>query len=573
VHEPGQEVTTVVADWPDPIEELCWSPDGAWLLFVAREPEDRVWWETPEDRRPPIRLDRLGYQEDGVGWTFNRPHQAFVVPAGGGEVRKLSVGGYDDTDVSWHPDSRGVVLVSRHQADRDRSILNEVYVQPLEAGAEPRRVTELPRSYARPRFSPDGGRIAVTATDVQLFPSTVDLAVIEVASGRVDVVSSELDRDCDPGTVSTPGPIWLDGQTLAVLVEDAGAVHAYACRLAERPRWQPLLDGDRRITALDARGDLLAFTCSSPQEPPALAVRSGDGPERTVHDPNAGIASQRDLRPLRHRRVDVGGGVTVDSWLMVPDPGRWAAPHPLLVFMQGGGTQHGPQWSHEFQLLTSAGFAVLTLNPRGCAGYGKAWERTVCAPTSATPGRGWGVDDIGDVVAVVQDTLADDDLLDAARVGVLGGSYGALVTTWLLATTDHFAAGWAERGPYNLFSLAGTNDESPWFFETYLGPRPGQDPSAYWTPSPIRVAEGITAPLMIVHSEQDRRCPIQQAEELFMALKLLDREVELVRFPGEGHGLTRTGSPVHRLQRFELLLSWFGRWLTPTPDGSGPSAG
>ena len=139
---------------------------------------------------------------------------------------------------------------------------------------------------------------------------------------------------------------------------------------------------------------------------------------------------------------------------------------------------------------------------------------------------------------MVRDMLGTSQSSDASRVGVQGGSYGGLVTTWLLAASDDFAAGWAERGPYNLFSLAGTNDESPWFFEAYLGRSVVEDPSAYWATSALRLAEGITAPVAIMHSEEDRRCPIQQAEELFMALRLLGRTVEFYRFPGEGHGLS-----------------------------------
>jgi dipeptidyl aminopeptidase/acylaminoacyl peptidase len=197
--------------------------------------------------------------------------------------------------------------------------------------------------------------------------------------------------------------------------------------------------------------------------------------------------------------------------------------------------------------------------------------RAVSGPAAATPGTGWGTVDIDDVLTVVRDVLAVSPELDASRVGVQGGSYGGLVTTWLLAESDVFAAGWAERGPYNLVSLAGTNDESPWFFETYLGRTVVEDPAAYWASSTLRLAAGITAPIAIMHSEDDRRCPIQQAEELFMALKLLGRPAEFIRFPGESHGLSRTGSPVHRLQRLELLTEWFSRWLRPValahPDG------
>ena len=164
----------------------------------------------------------------------------------------------------------------------------------------------------------------------------------------------------------------------------------------------------------------------------------------------------------------------------------------------------------------------------------------------------------------MEHTLGAVGELDAERVGVMGGSYGGLVTTHLMGQTALFRAGWAERGPYNLLSDAGTKDEAPWFFEAYLGGDHLQDPDSYWAASPLRVAAGITSPLAIVHSENDYRCTIGQAEELFMALKLLDREVEFIRFPGEGHSLTRNGSPVHRLQRSQLLTEWFGKHLSPS---------
>jgi dipeptidyl aminopeptidase/acylaminoacyl peptidase len=257
----------------------------------------------------------------------------------------------------------------------------------------------------------------------------------------------------------------------------------------------------------------------------------------------------------------VAPDVVVDSWLVTPEAPTGRI--PLIVWLQGGGTQYGWQFSHELQLLVSAGHAVLYLNPRGSAGYGTAWMRTVAGPRAATPGSGWGTLDVADVAAVVRATLSAHPELDSARVGVMGGSYGGLLTTLLLAQTELFRAGWAERGPYNLFSDAGTKDEAPWFFEAYLGASHLEDPDSYWQASPLRLAEHISAPLMIVHSEEDRRCSIGQAEELFMALKLLDREVEFVRFPGECHELTRSGSPVHRLQRLEILLEWFGRWLRP----------
>ena len=112
--------TLVVEGWPDPIEELCWSPDGAWLLFVVREPLDRAYWATPDRSRPPLRLRELRYLQDGIGWLVGRPRQAYLVAAGGGTPMKLSRGGFDDAEFAWHPDSGSVYFVSQRQPDRDR---------------------------------------------------------------------------------------------------------------------------------------------------------------------------------------------------------------------------------------------------------------------------------------------------------------------------------------------------------------------------------------------------------------------------------------------------------------------
>jgi dipeptidyl aminopeptidase/acylaminoacyl peptidase len=558
VHGPaGSAVATVVSDWPDAIEELSWSPDGAWLLFVVREPQDRAYWATPEDRRPPLRLTGLRYQEDGIGWLVGRPRQAYVVPASGGSPRKISRGGYDDAEFSWHPDGRSVFFVSQRQADRDRTVRNAVFQQQLDSTADPLQLTDTAWCYGAPQASPDGSRVAVTRVDIDGYPAAGHLAVLALADGSVRDLTAELDRECLGSSIR-----WLDQRRIAVLVEDAGATGIREFDLTDGTARQ-VLGGPRRVTSFAVVDGAFAGVVQTPDGPPRLVLASADGAETDLLAPNAELAEARWRCAPEHRRVPVADGVEIDTWLLLPPAAPVAAGHPLLVWLQGGGTAYGYQFSHEVQALCAAGFAVLYLNPRGSAGYGTDWMRAVSGPGAAVPGTGWGVDDIADVAAAVTATLAATPGLDPARVGVLGGSYGGLVTTHLLAQTELFAAGWAERGPYNLYSDAGTKDEAPWFFEAYLGGDHLQDPAAYWAASPLRLVEQITAPLIIVHSEEDRRCAVQQAEELFTALKLLGREVEFVRFPGECHGLTRSGSPIHRLQRLEIMLEWFGRWLTP----------
>jgi len=145
---------------------------------------------------------------------------------------------------------------------------------------------------------------------------------------------------------------------------------------------------------------------------------------------------------------------------------------------------------------------------------------------------------------------------------VLGGSYGGYLTSWLIGHSDRFAAACSERAVNNVLSMTHTSDIGWWFNSAYAGVGP-EDPDELLRISPSTYADAITAPLLIIHSENDFRCPIEQAEDLFIRLRRRGHDVEMVRFPGEDHELTRSGAPRHRLARFEILLEFFERRLRP----------
>jgi dipeptidyl aminopeptidase/acylaminoacyl peptidase len=239
-------------------------------------------------------------------------------------------------------------------------------------------------------------------------------------------------------------------------------------------------------------------------------------------------------------------------------------------------TQYGDRWFDEFQLWASAGFAVVGCNPHGSSGREEAWARAIRSPLAPLdPGSGWGGVDADDVLAVRTATLERFPALDPARVGVLGGSYGGYLTSWLLARTDDFAAGCSERAVNNLLSADWSTD-----FKGGLAADLGIDgPSLadaevtaeLLRMSPTTYVRDLTAPILVIHSEDDLRCAVEQADALFVPLRKLGRDVEYWRFPGESHELSRSGAPRHRIRRAELIVEFFRRRLGG-PEPARPPA-
>ncbi|MCX7623903.1 MAG: prolyl oligopeptidase family serine peptidase, partial [Thermomicrobium sp.] len=172
----------------------------------------------------------------------------------------------------------------------------------------------------------------------------------------------------------------------------------------------------------------------------------------------------------------------------------------------------------------------------------------------------WGEADMPDLMAAVDAVLAQG-WADPDRLGVCGGSYGGYMTNWIVGHTDRFKAAVSMRCVSDLLSMYGTSDIGVYFSEWEIGAAPWEDPERYRRLSPLTYAPNIRTPLLLLHAEEDWRCPIGQAEELFAWIRRLGRVVELVRFPGEGHNLTRSGRPRHRLEHLAHEVRWFRTYL------------
>ena len=257
------------------------------------------------------------------------------------------------------------------------------------------------------------------------------------------------------------------------------------------------------------------------------------------------------------------GSDDIDVWVMVPPDHDPNGSHPVLLNVHGGPfSQYGESYFDESQMQAAAGFIVVMSNPRGSSGRHTGWGQAILGPKHHLhPGTGWGTVDVDDVIAVLDGALERYPSADPTRVGMLGGSYGGYMATTLAARFgDRFQAICSERAVNNLLTEEHSADIATFFRATH-GPNGVEDPDEYLRMSPIRLAHDIHTPMLIIHSENDFRCPINQSEELWVTLKLLGREVEFYRFPSENHELSRSGSPVHRQMRAEIILDYFRKHL------------
>ncbi|MGN6482952.1 MAG: alpha/beta hydrolase family protein, partial [Thermomicrobiales bacterium] len=256
-------------------------------------------------------------------------------------------------------------------------------------------------------------------------------------------------------------------------------------------------------------------------------------------------------------------GKQIQGWLIPPagfDPEN-PGTHPLIVQIHGGPhAMYGYAMFHEMQLMAAKGYAVLFSNPRGSSGYGEEF-------TGITRGC-WGESDMPDVIAVLEQAIADHPWIDTANLGVTGGSYGGYLTNWIVGHDTRFKAAVTQRCVSNFYSFFGTSDIGFDFGVFEFGGTPWAEAEKLLKYSPISYVDKIETPLLIVHNELDFRCPIEQAEQMFTALKYMGKEVAFVRIPGESHGLSRNGTPSRRLARLHHMIGWFDSHLDQSAESA-----
>ena len=546
----------------------AWSPRGDQLAFCARvDVEAIAAQEGPaEEKNKPPRvklITRVRHKGDGEGFFEAQRKHLFVVEIESGQARQVTDGDWDDVDPAWSPDGTLLAFTSNRERDRDLSRLSDVWVVPS-SGGRARRLTRHRGQVATPTFSPDGREVVFLGHERGwTYGARTELLCVPAQGGEVRSISAAFGDELSNAALSdardpfaASPPRWV-GDAILVLASRNGRVEVVRFRPGSDAQPDTVVGGEREVAAfsVSAHGERLACAVSDPTHPYEVFVAI-DGHERQVSHQNDLLLETLDLRPAEPFQLTSPDGQQVHGWLIKPVGFSERKKWPLLLEVHGGPeAMYAATFMHEFQVLAARGYAVLYTNPRGSTGYGDAFCGAIFAD--------WGNRDATDCMAAVDHAVAHWRWVDAARLGVTGGSYGGFMTAWLIGHTDRFRAAVAQRGCYNFSSFYGTSDIGPWFGDYILGGPVYEREALYRERSPLTYAPRMRTPLLLIHSENDLRCPIEQAEQLFVQLRRIGKaEVEMVRFPEESHNLSRSGRPDRRIERLDRIAGWFDRHLT-----------
>jgi dipeptidyl aminopeptidase/acylaminoacyl peptidase len=564
-----------ITDLKDGIQEFDWTSSGRGFLFVAKADEDQRFKhitdeknqkpenEKDDPKNEPLRITTLAHRMDGVGYKDGRRTHIGVAMRSG-KIVPLSSGNFDHTQPALSPCRRYLAFTSNQSPEADNERTTDIWVIDLEDDTL-RRITNHDGVYGLPQFSPDSSFLAFVGhrVDEPYGPTNLDrLWVSDLQTGKLVVLTGGVDREMSGSCASdakygvpVQRPQWTpDSTDLLSLMSDRGNVGIV--RITDPDVFQQVVEGNREVMNFTvANNGNVAFSVSDPVRPAEICVTNLDGTnERQLTYHSDGILSEIEFVAPLHVPYTAGDGTEIDGWLLKPFGWNEGVKYPLVLEIHGGPhAMYGNTFFHEFQLLAAQGYGVLYTNPRGSTSYGQEF-------VSAAMGD-WGGTDFHDVLAGLDMALERFPWIDQNRLGVTGGSYGGYLVNWIVTQTDRFAAAITQRSTCNRHNLFGSSD-LVWSYSTWeFRGLPWESTDFYYDRSPIAHVDRVTTPILIMHSENDLRCPVEQGEQWFTALKRLGKTTEFVRFPEESHNLSRSGRPDRRIERLDWMLKWFGTHL------------
>ncbi len=607
------------------VSNITWSPDGKHIAFISRVPEQKAKQIEKDKRSKDVTVvTKLIYKMNGVPNVIDsRPKQIFMINIKSRETKQLTFGQHSCSFPSFSPDGSAIAFVSYREDICEVEMVPDLWILILN-NLEIKRLTYSQGSVAEPTYSPCGQHIAFFGNlRKNEAAAKTEVLVIPAKGGEVKALTSDFDRsigcsvstDCrmDSGRY---GPYWShDGKFIYFTATDRGYTKIFRvsfdnCEVHEIGVDETRTQNDigfqyptvitsfaykdfstpfdtnhnsKLDSSIDKPSDeMFAIIGGSPLNPADVYVAFGVSKQCVLLSPKAEkvahwqyqVVSKKHnfsycyrLTQVNHRvlsqlhvlkperlLIESSDGVEIEGWMIKPIDFESGKKYPAVVEIHGGPhSTYGLAFFHEFQLLAANGYGVFYCNPRGSLGYGEWFAQQVIGDQGGM--------DYQDIMSL-RKYVDDVEWVDSDRIGVTGGSYGGFMTNWIVGHTHDFRAAVTQRCISNWYTKYGTSDIG------FYGNRKGMGMRDLWDSenflmerSPIRYAPNVKTPILIIHSEQDYRCPMEQAEQWYIALKRLGKTVEFVRFADENHNLSRTGKPWNRKYRLVHILRWFEEHL------------
>lgn len=557
------------------ISELVFSPNGrkVAVIFTPPDPEEKEREENkkkgmPGQDSPKVRtIERIFYKLDGAGFIPTaRPH-LWLIDVETGRGRQLTDDArYGESHPVFSPDGKWIYFNSNRSEDPDVDLERDDIWRMPSRGGEIEKIRTFDGPSSTFSISPDGQWIAFLGqedADAPWGTKHTKVWLVRSTGGKPVELAPSLDRTATNttindtfGTGSTQPPVWSpDSQWVHFVISNEGNTEIWGAHIRERkPR--PVVNRRGAVLHYDVHfpSGSIYVTFSDPHTPGEVYFMSARETQVARHLTTFNEWLHKKTVVLPEEFWFHGKGRhRLQGWVL-PARGRAGQKGPAVLYIHGGpGTQYGRVYFHEFQALVARGYTLIFSNPRGGTGYS---EKHYAAIYDA-----WGSIDYEDLMTFVDEALERFPSIDRKRLGVAGGSYGGYMTAWIIGQTTRFAAAVTQRAVVNLASFWGTSDFGYAWYRAFGGKLAWRDPGHYLKMSPITYVDAVRTPTLIEHQENDNRCSIEQAEQLFAALKLRKVPTEFHRYPDESHGMSRGGRPDRRIERIERIAGWFDRWL------------
>ncbi|MBS0502736.1 MAG: S9 family peptidase [Proteobacteria bacterium] len=551
--------TARITGLPDSPGALSWSPDGTRIAYLMRVPGEAPKLGSAPSNKPegaewakPLEvITSVQYRTDEGGYGKPGFDHIFLVSADGGAPRQLTFGQIDDGGpLSWAPDGKTLYFSANHRKDWEREPMDsEVYALNVDSGALT-ALTDRRGPDASPVVSPDGRHIAwIGFEDKRLGYQNATLSVMDADGRNARVVTGNLDRTVDQARWNGNAALIIQyddhGMTRLARVGLDGRITQLTGDLAGGGIDRPYTGGDFSVSHDGA----VAYTSGSAQRPADLSVWRGGARRLTwLSDDVLGSKALASVRKITAKAAD---GREVEAWLTTPAGAAPGGKYPLILEIHGGPfAAYGPHFSTDDQLYASAGYAVLSVNPRGSTSYGEEFANLI---HHKYPG-----DDYGDLMAAVDAAIATGTI-DQDNLFVTGGSGGGVLTAWIVGKTDRFKAAATQKPVIDWASFALTADNPAFFSRYWFGSYPWEDYQSFWARSPLSLVGNVKTPTLVVVGSEDYRTPVSEAEQYYAALQLRSVPTALVKIPGAAHG-TIAARPSQSAAKASAILAWFERY-------------